>query len=40
MRLFSSTITGVKKIVRYMEDFVKQTFVISRFHCIYFCINK
>ena len=40
MRLFSITITGVKKIVRYMKDFVIQTFVIPRFHFIYFCINK
>ena len=25
---------GVKKIVRYTEDFVTQRFVISRFHCM------
>ena len=28
------TITGVKKIIRYTEDFVLYRFVISRFHCI------
>ena len=27
-----SSVTGVKKIVRYTEDFVLQRFVISRFH--------
>ena len=27
------TIIGVKKIVRYIEDFVIQKFFISRFHC-------
>lgn len=26
-------ITGVKKIVHYINDFVIQRFVISRFHC-------
>ena len=27
------TITGVKEIIRYAQDFVIQRFVISRFHC-------
>ena len=31
------TITGVKKVVSYIEDFVTQRFVISRFHGISFC---
>ena len=31
------TITGVKKVVSYIEDFVTQGFVISRFHGISFC---
>ena len=26
---------GVKKIIRYTEDFVIKRFIISRFHCIY-----
>ena len=26
-------ITGVKKIVRYIEDFLTKGFVITRFHC-------
>ena len=31
------TITGVKKVVSYIEDFVTQGFVVSRFHGISFC---
>ena len=31
------TITGVKKVVSYIKDFVMQRFVISRFHGISFC---
>ena len=31
---FTLLLAGQKKIVRYIEDFVIQRFVISRFHCI------
>ena len=31
---FPLILAGQKKIVRYIEDFVTQRFVISRFHCI------
>ena len=36
-RFFSTyfTITGVKKVVWYTEDFVILRFVISRFHCTF-----
>ena len=27
------TMTGIKKIIRYTEDFVIWRFVVSRFHC-------
>ena len=31
---FTIILAGLKKIVRYIEDFVIQRFVTSRFHCI------
>ena len=34
------TIPEVKKIVRYIEDFIVQRFVTSRFHCILYNHGK
>ena len=43
-KFFSTYLTtGVKEIVRYTEDFVKQRFVISRLHCtiiLFTCLIK